>query len=308
MSPTVSIIMNCLNSARYLREALDSVAAQTFTDWELIFWDNCSTDASASIAMEYGSRIKVIQELEQTIPLGEARNYALKHATGRYIAFLDCDDIWMPNHLETQVTYLEKHPKVGFSYSNFECLNERNNSLKVVFKKPQPSGRIFEKALGHYPIGILSVVMRRSLLTALDHWFDPTLNLVEDYDFFLRVVHITQAKYHHDVLSRYRNHGSNTTNQNASKFPGELMFTLNKFRSQLSLTRRERRIIKNEYRYQLFRHHLHAHLKTGHPIRFLLCILRDKALPIRRVLSVLLRRRKGGLIKKIFVNLRKHFF
>ena len=84
--PLVSIIMNCYNSARYLREALDSIFQQTFKDYEIIFWDNQSTDDSSKIARSYGAPLKYFRG-EEFLPLGAARNSAIEKATGKYIAF-----------------------------------------------------------------------------------------------------------------------------------------------------------------------------------------------------------------------------
>ena len=94
-SPAVSVIMNCLNAEPYLREAIDSVVAQTYPDWEIIFWDNASRDASGAIAKSYGERVRYFRG-ETTVPLGEARNLAIAEAKGRYLAILDCDDVWLP--------------------------------------------------------------------------------------------------------------------------------------------------------------------------------------------------------------------
>ena len=82
----VSVIINCLDGAAYLREALDSVFAQTYQDWEIIFWDNQSKDDSAAIAQSYGSRVRYFCS-EQRLPLGEARNRAITQARGDIIGF-----------------------------------------------------------------------------------------------------------------------------------------------------------------------------------------------------------------------------
>ena len=111
-APVVSVIMNCLNSSRDLREAMDSVMAQTFTDFEIVFWDNGSTDESPAIARSYGEKVRYFRG-ETTVPLGAARNLALAQARGRYIAFLDCDDLWRPRKLELQTALLEADDRVG---------------------------------------------------------------------------------------------------------------------------------------------------------------------------------------------------
>ena len=98
--PLVSVIMNVRNGAAFLREALDSVLAQSFKDWELIVWDDCSTDDSAQIVSQYrDDRIRYFLSPEDT-PLGRARDRAIRQARGEWLAFLDQDDVWLPHKLE----------------------------------------------------------------------------------------------------------------------------------------------------------------------------------------------------------------
>ncbi len=104
--PKISVLMNCYNGEKYLIEAIDSVFTQTYTDWEIVFIDNSSTDNSAEIAKSYGKKIKYYKT-EHNIPLGAARNFGLKFCTGEYISFLDTDDIWLPNMLEEQINAIE---------------------------------------------------------------------------------------------------------------------------------------------------------------------------------------------------------
>ena len=101
--PLISIIMNCHNSAKFLKEAIESVLNQTYTNWELIFWDNLSTDESAKILKSYDDcRIKYFISKEFT-SLGKVRNFAINQSKGRFIAFLDCDDLWHPEKLSKQI-------------------------------------------------------------------------------------------------------------------------------------------------------------------------------------------------------------
>jgi len=85
--PKISVIMNCYNGARFVKEAIDSVYAQTFKDWEIVFWDNASTDGTAEIARSYDSRLRYFRA-ERNTPLGRARNLAMERATGDWIAFV----------------------------------------------------------------------------------------------------------------------------------------------------------------------------------------------------------------------------
>ena len=103
----VSVIMNCYNGEEYLREAIDSVYAQSYKNWEIIFWDNASTDGTSQIAQSYDSRLRYFRADVNT-HLGPARNMALAKAKTTYIAFLDSDDWWMPNKLEVSLRYLER--------------------------------------------------------------------------------------------------------------------------------------------------------------------------------------------------------
>ena len=92
--PTVSIIMNCMNGERYLQSAINSIYQQNFDDWELIFWDNLSTDSSAEIAKQFDHRLKYFLG-DRRQCLGDARSQALKRARGKYITFLDTDDLYL---------------------------------------------------------------------------------------------------------------------------------------------------------------------------------------------------------------------
>ncbi|MDI6758016.1 MAG: glycosyltransferase family 2 protein, partial [Endomicrobiia bacterium] len=173
-SPRVSVMMNCHNSARYLKEAIDSVYSQTFGDFEIIFWDNASTDSSAEIAKSYtDGRLRYFRSDEKTT-LGKARNLALKKSEGEYVTFLDCDDIWLPEKLEKQVAAFERG-KADFVYSNYYIYNQRKNVKKLAFSGPQPEGLAFEDLFLRYPIGILTVALKISKLSAMEELFDESL-------------------------------------------------------------------------------------------------------------------------------------
>ena len=98
-APVVSVIMNCRNSAAYLREAINCVFNQTFSSWEIIFWDNGSTDGSPKIAQSFTDKRMRYFRADEPTPLGEARNLAIAKARGRYIAFLDCEDVYKRQNL-----------------------------------------------------------------------------------------------------------------------------------------------------------------------------------------------------------------
>ena len=144
--PNISIIMNCFNGEKYLREAIDSIYAQTYSNWEIIFWDNASSDNSSRIANSYDKKLKYYRSDKNT-RLGEARVKALEKALGDYVAFLDVDDIFLPFMLEEQLnTFNNSTEELGFVYGRVEFFSEDNSSkYNYVFKeaKSLKSGEIF---------------------------------------------------------------------------------------------------------------------------------------------------------------------
>jgi len=119
-APLVSVLMNCFNGEKYLREAIDSIINQTYKNWEIIFIDNCSIDNSAEIAESYkDERIKYYRT-RKNIPLYAARNIAIDKCNGEYIGFLDCDDIWLEDKLEKQIVLaMDGHDIVFGRYHTF---------------------------------------------------------------------------------------------------------------------------------------------------------------------------------------------
>ena len=145
----VSIIMNCYNGEKYLNEAIDSVLAQTFQDWELIFWDNQSSDNSAKILQSYEDERIQYYLSEKFTSLGEARNLAINQSKGEFIAFLDCDDLWLPEKLAKQIP-LFSTPEVGLVICDTYFFNEKGIQKQLYKKKKPPVGNVFRELLGEY--------------------------------------------------------------------------------------------------------------------------------------------------------------
>ena len=135
---TVSIIMPCHNGEKYLRQAVKSVLAQTFTDWELLIIDDASTDGSVVIAEEYcvqDSRIKLLHTAASTGKPATTRNVGIEAATGRFIAFLDCDDQWLQDKLEHQIPLFEK-PDCAAVFSFYKKMDSSGNVRPAVVTSP----------------------------------------------------------------------------------------------------------------------------------------------------------------------------
>ena len=133
--PLVSIIMNCYNGEEYLRDAINSIVNQTYENWEIIFWDNRSTDKSAEIFKSYDdSRLKYYLAPTHANILYKARNHAVKKTKGDFIAFLDVDDWWLNDKLEKQIPLFEVSV-VALVYGNLWWVFEKKNKKKFLKKK-----------------------------------------------------------------------------------------------------------------------------------------------------------------------------
>ena len=125
LQPLVSIIMNCHNGAKFISQSVESVLKQNYKNWELIFFDNASTDESLSIVESFNDvRIKIFKS-KKFLNLYDARNQALKKVEGHYVSFLDTDDLWEKDLLQKQVEYLRSNLNFMMVYSNFYILEEK---------------------------------------------------------------------------------------------------------------------------------------------------------------------------------------
>ena len=207
--PTVSVIIPTYNRDWSLRDAIDSVLAQTYTDFELIVVDDGSTDRTHDILGAYGDRLRQIHQVNRGV--SAARNCGIGVSTGRLIAFLDSDDIWLPEKLAVQAAFFE------LNRSALICQTEEiwiRNGMRVNPRKKhrKPSGIIFEPSLALCLISPSAVMVRRKLFEDVG-LFDEELPACEDYDLWLRVscripIHLIDKPLtvkrggHRDQLSR----------------------------------------------------------------------------------------------------------
>jgi len=207
--PKVSVIINCLNGEKYLRQALDSVFKQTYTDWEIVFWDNGSTDSSGKIAKSYGDRVRYFYSAK-TVSLGNARNLCMAQARGEYLSFLDCDDIWLSRKLEKQIPLFEKDEDVALVFTDAIYFNDKGDICQL-YKKYKPSrGKIFKELFRKYYLCMPSIVIRKSAIEGTS-WFDERMKFFEDGLFFLRLAYKHKADYFDEPLVRYRVHSDSST-------------------------------------------------------------------------------------------------
>ena len=224
----VSAIINVHNGEKYISDAIASALDQTYQDIELIIFDNCSNDGTADKIFSFrDNRIKYHRS-EKFLSLGEARNNALWMACGELIAFLDSDDLWLPRKLELQVQEF-KNQEVGIVISNSWFFNERGNLRKLYRIGKPSSGKVTRQLLRSYFISLETVVLRRSALDQLDHYFDSRFHLIEEYDLIIRLSTICELAYVDLVLSKWRMHDTSWTFQKASNFALEREIFLDKF-------------------------------------------------------------------------------
>lgn len=226
--PCVSIIVNCRNAEKYLNESLSSIYSQSYDDWEIILFDNASTDLTAEIAKGWGEKLRYFY-CEEPLGLGAARNKALLQCRGSYIAFLDSDDKWLPNKLELQIGLFESSD-VGLVYTN--CLSFTNHgAVSLMFKVGQtpPVGSCFGDLLERYQLVLSSVMVRKKCLQEVGMYFDDHLNVAEEAELFLRVAYRYSLACCSDVLTLYRAHAESESWKKSILFFDEAQYIVNKF-------------------------------------------------------------------------------
>ena len=207
--PLVTVIIPTYNRGWIIHEAIDSVLDQDFNDYELIVVDDGSEDNTLEILEAYGKAIKVLQQGNRGV--SAARNRGIEEATGRLIAFLDSDDLWLPKKLSTQVKFFENNADALINQTQ-EIWNR--NGLRVNPKKRHHkfSGMIFERSLELCLVSPSAVMIAKDLFDTVGV-FDENLPACEDYDLWLRIscrypVHLTDLPLvikrggHDDQLSK----------------------------------------------------------------------------------------------------------
>ena len=211
--PLISIIMNCYNGEKFVGDAIESILAQTYENWELVFWDNQSTDASADVVKSYDDeRIRYFCSDKHTI-LYEARGYAYAETKGELIAFLDVDDQWYPEKLEKQVGLFDDEG-VGMVYANFHKWDTGNDKKWLAFDEALPEGNALDDLLNKYSVGILTLVLRRKTFESLEVQFDSRFHIIGDFDLVIRMASRWKVGAVQSPLACYRIHQENETGKN----------------------------------------------------------------------------------------------
>lgn len=202
--PAVSIITPTYNRPHLLSEAIQSVQAQTFNDWEMLIIDDGSEPSAQSTVDMFGDpRLRYVQLSH--VGRSAARNQGLELARGEYIGFLDDDDLYHPNKLELEIACFQSllHiDTVGSGYRIIGKTGEVASTYRTWLKKPEISK---DNCLFGVPLITCSILIRRQAIERMERWFDPSLDLREDTDFFIRLF-LAGARFAwvKEVLSDYR--------------------------------------------------------------------------------------------------------
>ena len=213
MNRLVTIITPVYNSSRYIKDCVSSVVDQSYVDWELIIVDDYSTDNSKDIVLELSDKDERIKGifLEKNVGAAEARNYAIKKAKGKYIAFLDSDDMWMPTKLEKQIAFMQEK-QIAFSFTAYQIMSEDGKQFKNIIKAPKKM--TYSSYLKNTIIGCLTVVVD---VEKTGNITMPNLGVSEDMSLWLQLLKRGFFAYGlNEILSKYRE-SSNSLSTNKFK-------------------------------------------------------------------------------------------
>lgn len=218
---TVSVIIPVYNCERYIGEAIRSVQAQTFPAFEIIIVDDGSTDETRRALQPFSDSIRYFHQPHSGV--GSARNLGLAHSSGDLIAFLDADDLWLPDKLQLQIDFLRQHPDYALVYTDMSMFDEAgviHESVKQWLGMTLPRGWIFRQLFAETLFAADSVMVRRQCLERVGN-FDTSLLSGEDYHMWLRLARRYQFGYIDQPLLMYRQHPGMTTRTlgNANALP-----------------------------------------------------------------------------------------
>ena len=190
-NPLISVIINCHNGEKYLDNCIKSVLNQTYKNWEIIFFDNNSSDKSSKQIKSYkDQRIKYFRS-NKTYTLYKARNLAVSKSNAEFITFLDVDDWWVKTKLEEQIIFFLSNPSLDIIYSNLYLFFQKNLSKKIFIKKIK-NKNITQNLVNKFEMPILTSMIKREFFNKIK--FDNNFTIIGDLDFFIKGNKISKIK------------------------------------------------------------------------------------------------------------------
>lgn len=230
--PRVTIVMNIRNGATTLEEAIESALRQTFTNWELLVWDDRSTDGSAAIVSSFTDpRIRYLLAPED-VPLGQARDQAIREARGEWLAFLDQDDLWLPDKLELQLALADESPDAALIYGRALSFSARMRDRDYDKKHEYaalPEGDIFMTLVADCCyIAMSSAMIRKSAIESVGG-IPHNIHITPDYFLYLGLTSSYPARAVQQVICRYRLHETNTSNFTRQRMHEEILWLIDQW-------------------------------------------------------------------------------
>lgn len=208
--PTISVVMPAYNAEKYLREAIDSILAQTFTDFEFIIINDGSTDSTKKIIQSYDDPRIVYLENEVNSGICVTLNKGLDAARGRYIARMDSDDISLPQRFEKQIAFMDSNPEIGVVGTHLQLMDE-NGNFTYVFKNASNPKECYVNMIFASCVGHPSVMIRTSCLRDNDLNYEEYFKGMEDYYLWWQLNKHTQISNIPEPLLNYRCHSRQIT-------------------------------------------------------------------------------------------------
>jgi glycosyltransferase involved in cell wall biosynthesis len=206
----VSVIINCFNSELFIKDSIISVLNQTYKNFELIIFDNCSTDNTAKIIKSFkDTRIKYFKS-EKKHSLGKARDLATKKSKNKWVAFIDSDDLWVSTKLSEQVELVNINRSIGLVYTDFLYIDKESSVLKKKSYTKFYDKSVFENLLNENYICFSSVFFNKKIIKS-KNFFNPILKNSEDFDLLLKITQKNSLGYIKKKLVKYRVHENNLT-------------------------------------------------------------------------------------------------
>ncbi len=232
--PLISVIINCYNGEKFLKQCIKSVLSQTYKNWEIIFFDNNSSDQSVKILNSFrDKRIKFFNNKKRNhLKLYKARNLAINKANGEYITFLDTDDMWKKNKLEKQIKLIAKDPDAKIIYSNYLVIDENKKKIYLKHKEKLPSGFITQKLLNNYCVGVITLCINKKIFR--QYKFQEKYDIIGDFDYVINLSKKFKIFVVQEPLSSYRIHQSNLSSRRIDLYAKELKNWINHNRSTLT--------------------------------------------------------------------------
>lgn len=201
-APRVSVLMSVYNGAMYLRDAIDSILSQTYTNFEFLIIDDASTDNSLEIISSYNDKRIILVQNTNNLSLPRSLNKLLDMARGEYIVRMDADDVSLPERISKQVEFMDTHTEIGLSGTARKVYIDGEYKLY----NTEESLHINERLLQGNCIAHPTVIMRKSMLDKYSLRYDPKFKSAQDYELWIRMSYLFPIGNMPDPLLIYRHH------------------------------------------------------------------------------------------------------